>query len=91
MPKLLQSTSVVGSEYNQVLSRFSELIKFIHKNSDRYIGTNQQHYQKVVPNSSSAAATSLSLSSSLAGGPSLLSSSTSVEKKIESHAEETIA
>ncbi len=48
MPKLLHSTSVVGSEYNQILSRFSELIKFIHKNSDRYLGTNQQHYQKVV-------------------------------------------
>ncbi len=41
MPKLLLQTSVVASEYNQILNKLAEIIKFIHKNTDTFIGKGQ--------------------------------------------------
>jgi hypothetical protein len=55
LPKLLSHTSVPAAEYNQILQRLGEVLKFVHKNMDRYLG-GPGCYVPVTPSTSSSTA-----------------------------------
>jgi hypothetical protein len=67
LPKLLSNTSVPTAEYNQILHRLGEVLKFVHKNMDKYLG-GPGCYVPVLQTSSSCLPTSFSSSSSIAEG-----------------------